>query len=96
MAWCFYILKPANKRRVAGLGAAVSAEGCVHHWVLSSGGSVAFGRCKKCELERSFPNVWGEDVTIGRVSPTYLGYSELMFNPGESRRARLPDRISFA
>ena len=52
---------------------------CAHHWVIASpNGATSAGRCKRCGLEKEFPNsaedgLWERDVPqsrwTGRADP---------------------------
>ena len=58
----------------------VEAPVCAHHWIIASPeGAMSLGRCKRCGLEKEFPNsaedgLWQRDVPesrwTGRVDGT--------------------------
>ena len=48
------------------------APTCAHHWIIASPeGAMSLGRCKRCGLEKEFPNsaedgLWQRDVPQSR------------------------------
>jgi hypothetical protein len=51
---------------------APTAPTCAHHWIIASPeGAMSLGRCKRCGLEKEFPNsaedgLWQRDVPESR------------------------------
>ncbi len=52
--------------------AEVEAPACTHHWIIASPeGATSLGRCKRCGIEKEFPNsaedgLWMRDVPESR------------------------------
>jgi hypothetical protein len=50
----------------------VEAPSCAHHWIIASPeGAMSLGRCKRCGVEKEFPNsaedgLWMRDVPQSR------------------------------
>jgi hypothetical protein len=50
----------------------VEAPACAHHWIIASPeGAMSLGRCKRCGVEKEFPNsaedgLWMRDVPQSR------------------------------
>jgi hypothetical protein len=50
----------------------VEAPACTHHWIIASPeGAMSLGRCKRCGVEKEFPNsaedgLWMRDVPQSR------------------------------
>lgn len=50
----------------------VRPNGCAHHWVIAApNGAMSVGKCKRCGMEKEFPNsaedwLWERDVPKSR------------------------------
>ncbi len=64
--------RPEAAAKKLPVTAEVEAPACAHHWIIASPeGAMSLGRCKRCGLEKEFPNsaedgLWMRDVPESR------------------------------